>query len=136
MSETLHEGVRFEPRDVKALPIVWFLVFLFALLVVVMVSLWWTQTFLVAHEESAKRPNNALAVLGQKQLPPEPRIEGVGLDKASHSVTRTDLENSIPSIRAREAKALRDGWTDAAGVRHPPINEAMRKVVQKFGGTK
>ena len=139
MSELHHDDVRFEPTDVKALPIVWFLVFLFGLIVVVMVALWWTQNYLVAYETSIKRPGNSLAVLGEDKptLPPEPRIEGIGLDKPSaHSVNRRDLPTSIATIRAEEATALKDGWTDAAGGKHPPVDEAIRQVVAKFGGKK
>lgn len=137
MSDSAHHGdVRFEPRDVRAAPILWFLILLFTFLVIVLFALWWAQNYLVAYEESAKRPNNALATLGQGQLPPEPRIEGIGPATGANAVIRMDPATALATFRAKEMTALKDGWKDSGGGQHPPIKDAIRRVVAQFGGSK
>ena len=115
-----HDDVHYEPRDVRIGPVVWFLVGLATALAMAMLSLWWTQSMYV-HPPSA-RPHN---------LPPEPRIEGVGLDQATHSVTNVDMPTSARSQKLREDQMLRDGWTDAAGKRHPPIIAAIKQLLER-----
>ncbi len=115
-----HDDIRFEPRDVNVGRVVWLLVGLSALLAVAMLGLWLTQSLFVP-------PRTAK----QQQLPPEPRIEGIGLDEATHSVANSDLPTSARSQRIREDEMLRKGWTDAAGKKHPPITEAMKRLVER-----
>ncbi len=115
-----HDDVRFEPRDVNVGQVVWLLVGLSAALAVAMLGLWFTQSLYVPPQ-----------TVRQQQLPPEPRIEGIGLDQATHSVTNSDLPNSARSQRIREDELLLKGWTDTAGKRHPPIAEAMKRIVER-----
>ena len=115
-----HEDVRFETRDVRVGPVVWFLSGLIAAMAFAMVGLWYTQSQYVSPQ-----------TVRQAQLPPEPRIEGLGLDQATHSVTNSDLPKSARSQRLREEQMLRDGWTDAAGQWHPPITEAMKRLIEQ-----
>jgi len=118
-----HADVHFEPTDVRVGPIVWFLVVLTAALAVVMVVLWLTQKVELKyrHAWAASDPTTV----------PEPRIEGMGLDTASHSVTNFELATSARSQRLREDKMLAEGWTDSAGKRHPPISEAFKKLIEE-----
>ncbi len=115
-----HDDIRFEPRDVNVGQVVWLLIGLSAALAVAMLGLWFTQSLYV-------QPQTAQ----QQQLPPEPRIEGIGLDQATHSVTNSDLPTSARSQRIREDEMLLRGWADAASKRHPPIAEAMKRIVER-----
>jgi hypothetical protein len=36
-------------------------------------------------------------------------------------------------LRQDEEQQLRAGWTDSAGGKHPPIEEAIRRIVAKHG---
>lgn len=117
-----HDDVRFEPRDVQVGPVMWFLGGLTFAMATAMAGLWFTQSMYV------RSPNGNVA-----QLPPEPRIEGVGLDQSSHSVTNSDLPTSARSQRLREEQMLRDGWIDTGGKRHPPIADAMKKLIEREG---
>jgi len=122
-----HDDVRFEPTDVRIGPIVWFLAILGGSLAIIMVVLWWTQVFeLRSHDVADRVPPQKMT------FPPEPRIEGVGMSQASHSVTNPDIPTSAKSQRIEEEKKLADGWTDAAGKKHPPIDQAMQAVVEKL----
>jgi hypothetical protein len=114
-----HDDVAFEPRDVKVGPIFGSLSALAVSLAAAMLGLWWMQALFLRH--TPERP---------PELPPPPRIEGVGLD---YSVTNADLPNSARSQRLRENQMLRDGWTDAAGKKHLPIAEAMKRLVELEG---
>lgn len=118
-----HADVRFEPTDVRVGPVVWFLVALSAALATVMAVLWFTQKAELKyhHDWAVSDPTTV----------PEPRIEGLGLDTASHSVTNFELANSARSQRLREDKMLAEGWTDSAGKRHAPINEAFKKLIEE-----
>ena len=136
MSELRHDDVHFEPTDIKVGPVVWFLAILFVATGGIMVFLWWVQGREIARETRLSRPGNAPILTAHEQLPPEPRIEGVGLDKASHSPSRTDLPTSAAVWRADEEAKLRSGWTDSGGGKHPPIDDAMRQIVEKFRGAK
>lgn len=117
-----HATVRFEATDVSIRPVVSFLVVLCVALVVLMALLWYWQ--LGFAPEPTARAN---------RLPPEPRIEGLGLSAATHSVTNPDLPNSARSQRLRDEALLRSGWTDARGRRHPPIAEAFRLLIEREG---
>lgn len=123
-----HGDVRFEPTDVMIGPIVWFLAVLAGALAVIMFALWQMQTF-----EINRLPRTAAE--GQT-LPPEPRIEGLGLDRASHSVTNAELSSSARSQRIREEQMLNDGWTDAAGHKHPPIKLAFKRLIEEVAKNK
>src|SRR6516164_3698819 len=111
-----NDDVRFEPRDVRVGPVFGSLIVLTVLLGAAMFGLWWMQSLLL--HPTAER---------QTELPPEPRIEGVGLDRASYSVTNMELPNSARSQRLHEDQMLHDGWIDAGGKKHPPIAEAMKR---------
>lgn len=122
-----HGDVRFEPTDVRIGPIVGFLVILLAALIAVMFLLWVSQRF----ELGRAQMRGATIAAKPPSLPPEPRIEGVGLDQASHSVTNADLASSARSQRQREDQMLADGWTDAGGKKHPPIKDAMKRLIEE-----
>jgi hypothetical protein len=122
-----HDDVRFEPTDVRTGPVVWFLAILGVSLAIVMLVLWWTQVFELRTHHVADQ-----AVPKQMTFPPEPRIEGVGMNQASHSVTNADIATSARTLRNEENKKLADGWIDAAGKKHPPIEQAMKMLIEQL----
>lgn len=126
-----HGDAGFEHTDVNIKPIVGFLVVLSGCLVAIMIALWVWHEALERGERARKRPSSPLAVM--QVIPPEPRIEGLQPGLAdytvSHSVNKPDLPTSALAQRARATDELKKGWKDAQGRWHPPIDEAMRRVV-------
>jgi hypothetical protein len=103
-----------------------------------MVGLWYTQGFMVREERAGKKPERPLTAAqanrpDSERWPPEPRIEGLGGDRTSHSVANPDVPSSAKNQRAAEEAKLAAGWTDAAGKKHPPIEEAMKLFLRQEG---
>jgi hypothetical protein len=131
----VHADIDFEKTDAQVGPIVWFLAGLSVCTLIAMAGLWWLQDQFLGRERVVKRPERPVnpAMIsrpGAERLPPEPRIEGHGGDKASHSVTNYDLATSARNLRREEDNRLRDGWVDAAGKKHPPIDEAIKMLIE------
>ncbi len=135
-----HDDVKFEPTDAAPGPIVKFLAILTVAMVGFMVMLWYVQAYLIRSEESDKRPGNQLAGTARQEAMPTVRVEGMGqplnrqgdMEPPAHSVNRTDLPTSAAVLRHSDEQALRDGWTDAGGGKHPPIDEAIRQLVAQL----
>jgi len=132
-----HDDVRFEPTDVKVGPVVTFLVFLTGAVAVLMLLLWWLQVAEIRSQDRVSHPLAGVrsALPESQRRPPEPRIEGIGAPRgeASHSVTNPNIPLSAWSLRKAEESKLASGWTDASGRNHVPIDEAMRRVVARYG---
>lgn len=133
-----HDDIDFERSDVTIGPIVWFISGLAVCTGIAMLGLWWMQGWIVSRERAGKQPERPLTAAAaqrpdEERWPPEPRVEGLGGAKASHSVTNSELPTSARNQRAREEEQLTKGWTDAAGKKHPPIADAIRMLIEKEG---
>ena len=47
-------------------------------------------------------------------------------------MTNQELPDSARNLRRTQEQKLAEGWTDAAGRKHPPIDQAIAKLVAQL----
>lgn len=122
----VHDGVAFDPRDVRSGSILKFLLALAGTLVVVFLVSWWVLRMnetRVARQDAPPTPARRGA---GPMLPPEPRLQGV---PGHASDPQQDLRDKLAADRG-SLEQLR--WVDeTAGVAQIPIEDAMKMIAEK-----
>jgi hypothetical protein len=122
--------VRHEQSDVTLKSVLLFAGGLMLVALIVHLALWAMLIRLGKHEDRAKKSVFPLAVEERRQgphQPPEPRLEGI--DPAQRAV------QGEPGEAPEEWDVHRFGWIDEkAGLAHIPVEEAMRRLVEKEAG--
>jgi len=127
--EPRHEEVAFEPQDVKVGSIYRYLaalgVITIVALIICILILRYTTRFVASNEAPPPESREALGK-GFRQLPPEPRLQGV---PGHSSDPQQDLRNKLASdTEANE----RLGWIDKqAGIAQIPVEDAMKIIAEK-----
>ena len=127
--EPRHADVAYEPQDVKVGSIYRYLAALgvttIVALIICIFILRYTTRFVASNEAPPPESREALGK-GFRQLPPEPRLQGV----PGHSADpQQDLRNKIASdTEANETL----GWIDKqAGIAQIPVEDAMKIIAEK-----
>jgi hypothetical protein len=124
-----HEDVSFETRDVRATTIYWYLIALavaVAASFAVCVSVLHVTTRLAEEADTPPPPSRAMLGPDYKNLPPEPRLQGV---PGHENDPQQDLREKLKAdTEANESL----GWVDrSAGIAQIPVKEAMKIIAEK-----
>lgn len=118
-SHSAGHGVRFEPTDITARPIVLSALGITVITLVYTAIAWFTYQGLAAREQASSAPASPLAAQAPTQ-PPAPRLQA-------------DPKADLIALRAREnAELSKYAWIDKArGIAQVPIERAMEMVAAK-----
>ncbi len=126
--EPCHTDVSFEERDIQAGTIYWYL---FALGVAVVASLLicvYILRFTTAFTASSDTPPPPSREAHQKELPPEPRLQGFGFPGQ-----QADPQADLRKKNREDAEANEKlEWIDkSGGIAQIPVKDAMRIIAEK-----
>lgn len=126
VSEIHNPDVMHEPSDVGVRAVGWFLFWLLAGVLVVIVLMWALFRWLESRERTAEPPPLSRLGAGQERLPPEPRLQLA----PGHEIH--PLEDYQQFRAAEETRLNSYGWVNqAAGNVHIPLAEAKRKFLEQ-----
>jgi hypothetical protein len=123
-------SVRHERTDVEAGGILLFASGLVLLVAFTAVGVWG----LFRHFLRAGPPGETPPWAGVSQpLPPEPRLEGLDLERSGHDIGRMWVEPARRQAEAEEAYLRSYGWVSGEPGRvHIPIEEAMKRLAGRL----
>jgi hypothetical protein len=119
----IHADVAYEPRDVEASRVLIFGVALALTIVAAGGVVWWALHELSASQARSEPPVSPLRVGAPRQLPPEPRLQGI----PGHAVAAPE---ELREMQDSANAALNSyGWVDQkAEIARIPIEEAMKRL--------
>ncbi len=119
----IHADVAYELRDVEASRILIFGVALALTIVAAGGVVWWALHELSAFQARSEPPVSPLRVGTPRQLPPEPRLQGIPGHPMPAPEELRELQDSA------NAALNSYGWVDQkAGIARIPIEEAMKRL--------
>lgn len=128
VSDIRNPDVTHERSDVNVRGIAWFIVGLGVMVVIVYAAMLWMFDALDAREVATEPPPRSLVGVGERRLPPEPRLQLA----PGHVIS--PLEES-KMLQAEMNKRLNSyGWVDQPlGIVHIPIEEAKKILLEQAG---
>jgi hypothetical protein len=121
-----HEDVSYEPRDVRASPILKFLAYLGLAIVLSYFLTLGVYRGLTHHWDSEYVPPPPSRAEAPPDMPPEPRLQGM---PGHLSDPQFDLREKLKEDAAANKKF---GWVDeSSGIAQIPVEDAMKLIVDK-----
>jgi hypothetical protein len=126
--EPRHKDVSFEGRDIKAGTIYKYLFALSAAVVASLLICIWILRFTTAFTVSSDTPLPPSREAHQKELPPEPQLQGFGFP-GQEADAQADLRKKIREDSEANEKLQ---WIDrSSGIVQIPVKDAMKIVAEK-----
>lgn len=124
--EPVHADVAYDHTDVRPRSVLAFLFYLSLGLAVTFLIAWGSLRLIESHTARFDSPPSPVRQGVQKDIPPEPRLQGV----PAH---RTDPQQDLREMRSKDESDLNSyGWVDEQnGIARIPIKEAMKIIVEK-----